>query len=394
VKSIAVIGGSLAGLSAARALRNQGFDGRLTVVSDEQRRPYDRPPLSKSFLAGTATEADLSLEAEHENLDADWQFGLTATALHASTRSIELCDGTSFTADGIVIATGARPRPLAPGPPRGVHVLRTLDDSLALRKDLQPGARLVVVGAGFIGAEVASTARGLGLDVTVIEAAPTPLSAPLGTQMGMIVSALHADHGVRLLCGVGVVGLTGAERVEGVVLADGRTLTADVVLVGVGVQPNTEWLASSGLDASNGVRCNAYGVTDIPNVVAVGDCASWYDPLLGEHHRLEHWTGARERAAIAVSSLLSGGTDNRAGRAPYFWSDQYGLTIQMVGHTRSADSVRVEEGSTDERDFLAVYRRAEEPVAILALGHGKSFMRWRRQLGSQPAPLSPSVSAL
>jgi NADPH-dependent 2,4-dienoyl-CoA reductase/sulfur reductase-like enzyme len=137
--------------------------------------------------------------------------------------------------------------------------------------------------------------------------------------------------------------------------------------------------------------CNAYGATDLPNVVAVGDCASWYDPLLGGHHRLEHWTGARERAAIAVSSLLSGGTENRTGRPPYFWSDQYGLRIQMAGHARGADSVLVEEGSTDERDFLAVYRRADQPVAVLALGHSKSFMRWRRQLASQA--VSDSVSA-
>jgi NADPH-dependent 2,4-dienoyl-CoA reductase/sulfur reductase-like enzyme len=383
VKNVVVIGGSLAGLSAARALRNQGFDGRLSILSAEFHRPYDRPPLSKSFLAGTASESDIALEAEGENLDADWRFGVTATALTPSSSSIDLSDGTTLAADGIVIATGATPRQLSADSLAGVHVLRTLDDAVALRRELLPGARLVVVGAGFIGAEVASTARNLGLDVTVIEAAPAPLIGALGAEMGAVVSALHTDHGVRLLCGEGVARLVGGERVEGVVLTDGRTVPADVVLVGVGVRPNTEWLSGSGLNTSNGVLCDAYGATGIPNVVAVGDCATWFDPLLGEHHRLEHWTGARERSAIAVRSLLSGGADCRSSRPPYFWSDQYGLTIQMAGHTRGADSVRVEEGSVDDRDFLTIYRRGDEPVAVLALGRGKSFMRWRRQLASR-----------
>jgi NADPH-dependent 2,4-dienoyl-CoA reductase/sulfur reductase-like enzyme len=250
---------------------------------------------------------------------------------------------------------------------------------------LVPGARLAVVGAGFIGSEVASTARGLGLDVTVIEAAPAPLMGPLGAEMGALVSSLHAAHGVMLHCGAGVEGLTGADRVTGVVLGNGRVVEADVVLVGIGVRPNTEWLAGSGLDAGNGVRCNSYGATRLDNVVAVGDCASWYDPELGEHHRLEHWTGARERAAIAAATLLSGGTEFRSGRPPYFWSDQYGRTIQLAGHVRDADSLVVEEGSASELDFLAVYRRDSVPVAALAIGHGKSFMRWRRQLSTQTA---------
>jgi NADPH-dependent 2,4-dienoyl-CoA reductase/sulfur reductase-like enzyme len=386
VKTIAVVGGSLAGLSAARALRSQEFDGRLIIVSAEQHRPYDRPPLSKTFLAGTADEADIALESEDENLDADWRFGVSATALDPSGRRIELTDGSALVADSVVLATGASPRTL-PGTSHlaGVHVLRTLDHARALRADLTPSARLVVVGAGFIGAEVASTARGLGLDVTVVEAAPSPLAGPLGTEMGAVVSSLHSDHGVKLLCGVGVNGLTGTDRVTGVALADGRVIKADVVLMGVGVRPNTDWLAGSGLDTGNGVVCNAYGATQLDNVVAVGDCATWYDPALGAHHRLEHWTGARERGAIAAATLLSGGTEFKTGRPPYFWSDQYGLTIQLAGHVRDADSVVVEQGSTADRDFLAVYRHGSDPVAVLAIGHGKSFMRWRRQLATPTA---------
>jgi NADPH-dependent 2,4-dienoyl-CoA reductase/sulfur reductase-like enzyme len=384
VKRIAVVGGSLAGLSAARALRKQGYDGGLVLISEETRPPYDRPPLSKSFLAGEVTEAEIGLLSAGETLDADWRTGVAATGLHPGSRAVELSDGSEVTVDGVVLATGARPRMPWPALP-GVQVLRTLDDALALRARLLPGARLVVVGAGFIGAEVASTARTAGLDVTVIEALPAPLSAVLGNELGAVIAGLHAAHGVRLLCGVGVSRLLGHQQVTGVELADGRVIPADVVLVGVGVQPNVEWLAGSGLQVATGVRCDAYGMTDIPAVVAVGDCASWYEPELGAYHRLEHWTGARERAVIAAGTLLSGGQQRAEGRPPYFWSDQYGKTLQLAGRTTGADSVTVEEGAVADHDFLAVYRRAGHPVAVLALGHARSFLRWRKQLAARPA---------
>lgn len=407
MRSVAVIGGSLAGMSAARALRSQGFDGVLSVVSDEIHRPYDRPPLSKGFLSGALSEADLALESEGDELGADWRDGVQATALDPAARSVQLSDGSRLVVDGVVLATGATPRTMWPRPPGGVHVLRTLDDARALRADLLPGARVVVVGAGFIGAEVASTARGLGLDVTVIEAARTALAGPLGLQMGRVVSSLHADHGVRLLCGVGVVGLiadgpidpqTGPTgRVTGIEMADGRVVAADVVVVGIGVRPCVDWLTGSGLDVTNGVLCDEVGVTGIAEVVAVGDCATWYEPALGIHQRLEHWTGARERGAIVAAALLSGGTDRRVGRPPYFWSDQYGIMIQMAGHSRGADAVAIEEGSAQARDFVAVYRREGEAVAVLAMGQAKSFMRWRRQLaGRTPARTildGPSIPA-
>ena len=409
MRALAIIGGSLAGLSTARALRGQGFAGVLSVVSDEPHRPYDRPPLSKGFLTGELSEADLALESETEDLGADWRRGVRATGLDPSARRVELSDGSGLVVDGVVIATGATPRTLWPQPPRGVHVLRTLDDARTLREELVPGARVAVVGAGFIGAEVASTARGLGLDVTVIEAAPTALAGPLGPQMGLVVSSLHADHGVRLLCGVGVVGLRGdgpvdartgpTGRVTGIELADGRIIDADVVVVGVGVRPDVDWLIGTGLNIANGVVCDDVGATGIPEVVAVGDCATWFEPALGVHHRLEHWTGARERGAIVSAALLSGGTDRRTGRPPYFWSDQYGVKIQMAGHSRGADTVEIEEGSAGARDFLAVYRRDGEAVAVLAMGHATSFTRWRRHLAGTsafplrtPAPTRPVLS--
>jgi NADPH-dependent 2,4-dienoyl-CoA reductase/sulfur reductase-like enzyme len=399
VKHVAIIGASLAGLSAARALRSQGFDGRVTVVGDEARRPYDRPPLSKEFLAGDMTEADLALEDEDDDLQADWLLGATATGLDIASGAVELADGTRVQADGFVIATGSRAR-CWPGceTMAGVHVIRTIDDAVALRADLRPGAALVVIGAGFIGGEVASTARKLGMSVTVVEAAPTPLQVQLGSRLGAVVAQAHATNGTRLICGVGVTGLTGehralrtagcADRVTGVDLADGRHLPADVVVVGIGGIPNIEWLQGSGLELGNGVICGSNGQTNIPNVVAVGDCAAWYDPSTGAAHRVEHWTGALERPAVAVAALLAGGTEPGAVvKAPYFWSDQYGSRIQFAGIARPDDDVTIEEGSCDEHCFLATYRRDGRLVAVLAVDQPRLFTRWRRQLATAPAPV-------
>jgi NADPH-dependent 2,4-dienoyl-CoA reductase/sulfur reductase-like enzyme len=277
----------------------------------------------------------------------------------------------------------------------GVHVLRTLDDALGLRVDLVPGSRLVVIGAGFIGAEVASTARALGLEVAVVEAMTTPLAGPLGAEMGAVVSGLHDDHGVRLLCGTGVSRLVGRDRVEAVELADGTVLPADVVVVGIGAAPNIEWLTGSGLALGNGVECDSEGRTNIPGVIAVGDCASWHDPRLGRAHRVEHWTGALERPATAVSSLLHGPAGEpdltKTTSTPYFWSDQYDVRIQFAGHAAGADSVTVEGGSVEHRSLLAIYRRGEVPVAVLAMNQPRLFGRWRRQLNSAPVPAHPAA---
>ncbi|WP_078516582.1 NAD(P)/FAD-dependent oxidoreductase [Streptomyces sp. HGB0020] len=384
MRTVAVVGASLAGLSAARCLRKQGYDGRLVLIGDEPHRPYDRPPLSKEFLAGTIGEADLVLETDGEDLRAEWLLGARATGLDPARRAVRLADGREVRADGVVIATGAAARSL-PGSEglAGVHTLRTLDDARALRDELARGGRLVVIGGGFIGAEVASTACALGRDVTVIEAAPTPLAAPLGETMGAVVSGLHADHGVRLLCGVGVKGLSGERQVEAVLLEDGRTVQADIVVVGVGARPCVEWLEGSGVQLDNGVKCGADGRTSLAGVVAVGDCANWYDPRAGTHRRVEHWTGARERPDAAVATLLAGGAlEPGVPRPPYFWSDQYGVKIQFAGHAAGADSVTVEEGVVDDRNVLAVYRRAGVPVAVLGMNQPRLFMRWRKKLAA------------
>ena len=388
MKSVAVVGASLAGLSAARALRAQGFDGTLTVIGAEARRPYDRPPLSKEFLAGDVGEDALALEADDDDLNAQWLLGVHATRLDAAAGAVHLDDGTTVRADGIVVATGARARSW-PASARlaGVHVLRTVDDAIALRRELRPGARLVVIGAGFIGGEVASTAAKLGLHVTVVEAALAPLAGPLGVRLGAAVARLHTEHGTRLVCGAPVADLTGRDRVTGVQLADGRRLAADVVLVGIGAIPNVEWLRNSPLQLSNGVVCDEGGATWIPNVVAVGDCAAWHEPCVGSPHRVEHWTGALERPAIAVATLLAGGRhDGAPAKPPYFWSDQYGRRIQFAGIAAPGDEITFEVGTLRDESFLAVYRRGGEPVAVLGVDQPRLFTRLRRQLAVVPVP--------
>jgi NADPH-dependent 2,4-dienoyl-CoA reductase/sulfur reductase-like enzyme len=380
MRSITIVGASLAGLSAARALRALSYDGRIVVVGDEKHEPYDRPPLSKDFLTGKATAADLALSTEDdEKLDLDWRLGATAVWLDPGRRAIGLDSGEELISDGVVLATGARARTLRGSAVVDVHTLRSLDDALALRADLQAGGPVVVIGAGFVGAEVASSARALGLDVTVVEARPTPLEEPLGHEMGAQVAALHTDHGTRLITGVGVVGLVGGARVRAVRLADGRELPAATVVVGIGATPNVEWLAGSGLELGPGVRTDAWCATTIPGVVAVGDCASSYNRFAGEVVRLEHWTNAVQQPEIAAAALLGQRSPTRPA-APYFWSDQYGVRLQFAGHRRAGDAVDVVDGDVDARSFTAVYRRGERPVAVLSVNQPKLFGRLRRQL--------------
>ena len=384
--TVAVVGASLAGLSAARALRNQCYDGRIVVIGDEEHLPYDRPPLSKDFLDGTSSLDDIALGSPDDaDLGLEWRLGTTAVGLEHVSRSVLLRDGSEVTADGVVLATGARARRL-PGSEGlgGVHTLRSLDDAIALREDLAAAQRLVVIGAGFIGAEVASTARKLGLEVTVVETQPVPLAGPLGPGMGAVCAELHADHGTRLLTGTGVAGLIGTGRVEAVELTDGTRLPADVVVVGIGATPNIEWLAHSGVALGNGVLTDARGATNIPGVVAVGDCAATWWPSEERHVRIEHWTNALEQPATAVATLL--GTAGPApSPVPYFWSDQYGARIQFAGSRRENDVARVVEGSCAERSFLVLYERDGEPVAVLGMNQPRLFTRWRRQLRSSVA---------
>ena len=379
MRTVAVVGASLAGLRSVEELRGQGFDGRIVVIGEEVYAPYDRPPLSKAFLAGTLPAEDLSLS--DEDFGAEWHLGVRAERIDPSSGSIHLSTGEVLRTDGVVIATGGRPRTL-PGTDTlaGVHTLRTIDDALALQADLRPGARVVVVGAGWIGAEVASTCRLLGHDVTVVEAASVPMERALGPVLGTICAELHADHGVDLRLGIGVESFAhNGTRVTGVVLRDGSHLPADVVVAGIGMAPATDWLHGSGLGVDNGVLCDTGCVTAIPSVVAVGDVARYRTPS-GSYVRHEHWTNASEQPIVAIRNLLAGTTLETFRPSGYVWSDQYGVRLQLAGDTNGADEIAVIDGSPDDRKFVAEFRRAGLAVGVLAMNNAKLFGRLRRQL--------------
>ena len=381
MKSVTIVGASLAGMRAAETLRREGFDGTVTLIGDETDAPYDRPPLSKQVLAGEWEPQRIALYDDETlaDLQLTWRLGARAVGFEAATRTVTLAGGEQLSADGVVIATGARTRTLpGTGDLAGVYTLRTLADSLAIRTefDATPG-RVVVVGAGFIGAEVAATARGRGLDVTMVEMADTPLERVLGAELGRVCAEVHTDHGVDLRLGVGVESITGAGRVEQVTLSDGTRLDADVVVVGVGVIPNTEWLEGSGLDIDNGVVCDETCLA-APGVVAAGDVARWPNRLFGQSIRVEHWDNAIAQGIAAAQRLLAGEAAEPFAPVPWFWSDQYDRKIQLAGRSGPDDEVVVVTGSTEERRFAAIYGRAGRIVAVLGFNRPRHVMQYRR----------------
>lgn len=386
--NVVVVGASLAGLRAVETLRLDGYGGRIVVIGAETHLPYDRPPLSKQLLAGTVEVDQVMLRpaGEYDVLDLDLRLGTRATALDPAAREVELSGGARVGYDALLIATGATPRVL-PGTPslEGIHVLRTLDDCLALRADLErveaSGGRVVVVGAGFIGAEVAATCHKRGVAVTVLEALAVPMVNALGMEMASACAALHYDHGVDLRCGVAVSSFLGETRVTGVVLNDGRRVDADVVVVGIGVMPATAWLESSGLKLDNGVVCDATNATEAPGVFAAGDVARWHNPLFGRDMRVEHWTNAADQGMVAAKNILagSGGAEPYAP-VPYFWSDQYETKIQCVGHPGPGDEMQIVDGSVEDRRFVAIYGRAGMLVGALAFSRPRLLMNYRRMI--------------
>ncbi|MFD9114861.1 NAD(P)/FAD-dependent oxidoreductase [Streptomyces bottropensis] len=372
-----VVGASAAGLAVAETLRREGYDGTLTLVGDEPHAPYDRPPLSKQLLAAEWDTDRLALRtpAHLDGLDLDLRLGTAATGLDLERRRVRLAGGDAVPYDALVIATGVRPRRL---PGAGAHVLRTLDDALALRERLAPGTRLVVVGAGFLGAEVAAVAGRLGAKVTLLEPAPVPLAHAVGGQVGAVLSRAHLDHGVDLRTSVTVTEVTE----DGVRLADGATVEADEVLVAIGSLPNTEWLADSGLAVGDGVLCDRY-CEAAPNVYAAGDVARWHNPLFGTSMRVEHRTNAAEQGMAVARNLLRPEERRPFAAVPYFWSDQYDMKVQAYGRPRGHDEVAVVEGDLAERRFVVVYRTGDRVTGALAVGMPpKAIRRWRQAVAS------------
>lgn len=367
---IVVAGCSLAGLRTIEALRRGGYEGEVIALCAEPHMPYDRPPLSKQFLQGVWDEDKISLRRQgFDDLEVKWEMGCRARALHPSRRELSLEGGLdSIAYGGLVLSTGSTPRPL-PGLASlsGIHFLRGLDDARALRSKLGSARRLVVIGAGFIGMEVAASARMQGLEVAVIEALPSPLLRGLGTQMGEWVGARFRDEGVDLRCDVGVDEVLGRDRVEGVRLSDGQVLPADLVLIGIGVVPCCDWLEGSGLDISNGVLCDATGATGLPDVVAAGDVSRWNNPQAGEARRYEHWTSAVEQASVAAERLLAGkGPVSPLAQVPYVWSDLFDLRLSMAGEPGAGDELHVGQGTWADDRFLVLFGR--EGLLVGAVG--------------------------
>jgi 3-phenylpropionate/trans-cinnamate dioxygenase ferredoxin reductase subunit len=380
--SVTIVGASLAGLHAALTLRKEGFEGRVTVIGDEPHEPYDRPPLSKQVLSGEWDSDRIALPAASEDLGLDWRLGRRALGLSVTDRVLTLDRDERVPFDGLVLATGARPRRL-PGTEGlgGLHVLRTLDDCVGLRRDLDAGPqRVVVVGAGFIGAEVAATCRGRGLEVTLLEAAPAPLERGLGREMGLVVAGLHREHGVDVRLGVGVEGFDGGARVGGVRLSDGSRIEAEVVVVGIGVEPVTDWLEGSGLTLDDGVVCDASCLA-APGIVAAGDVARWPSGRFGRSVRLEHWENAVQQGEAAARRLLHGRVEAVPyDPVPWFWSDQYDRKIQLAGSSVPHDEVDVVIGSTDDYRFVALYGHRGRTVAVLGMNRPRHVMQLRRHV--------------
>ncbi len=381
-RCVVVVGASLGGLRTAEALRRLGYDGRLVLVGEEAHRPYDRPPLSKELLRGERDAASIAL-AKPERFDAlglDLRLGRRAVALDPRAREVALDSGERLRFDGCALATGCRPRRLRGTPDlAGIFVLRTLDDALAIRAHLERGPRVAVVGAGFIGAEVAASCRQRGLEVVMIDPLPTPLAASVGVEVGQVVAALHRDHGAVLRLGVGVAAFEGAGRLERVRLSDGSAVPADVAVVGIGVVPNTEWLAGSGIELDDGVICDETTATGVPGIVAVGDVARFANPLFGVSMRVEHWTHAVEQAQAAAERLLAAPAKPYAP-APFVWSDQYDLKLQSAGWMLPGDEKRVVHGTLAERRCVVLHGRGGRLVGALALNRVRELLAYRRMI--------------
>lgn len=378
---VLVVGGGLAAVRVARALRDRGFAGAIRLVSEEAEPPYDRPPLSKEFLLGDTDAIPVRLLDERgaAELDIELRLGRRAVALQPRRRRVRLADGEWLGYGALVVATGARARRM-PALDRfgGVHYLRTADDARRLRRILARGPRVAVVGGGFIGLEVAAVARTRGCEVTVLEAAEAPLASVVGPDLGRIVQRTHEERGVAFRCGAAVGGARGAGRVESLLLADGRSVPADVVVVGLGIEPNAEWLAPAGLALHRGIVCDADGRTSAAGVYVAGDVACRH--LDGACARSEHWTAANEQA-LRVAAAITGRPETRApADGSYFWSDQYESRLQFTGRAGPRASATIASGSVGDGSFVAHCHLHGELTAVFAMNDPRGFLQGRRAL--------------
>ena len=381
---IVIVGGGLAAARTAEQLRRSEYAGRVTIVSDEVHLPYDRPPLSKEVLRKEVDDVALKPREWYDENDITLRLGAAATGLDTAAQTVTLADGSVIGYDELVIATGLVPRRIPTLPDlAGIRVLRTFDESMALREHASAAQRAVVIGAGFIGCEVAASLRSLGVDVVLVEPQPTPLASVLGERIGELVARLHREEGVDVRLGVGVAEVRGDGRVDTVVLTDGTELAADLVVVGIGSHPATDWLEGSGVEVDNGVLCDEAGRTSAPHVWALGDVASWRDAT-GHQARVEHWSNVADQTRVVVPAML-GQDVSSAVVVPYFWSDQYDVKIQCLGEPEATDTVHLVED--DGRKFLAYYERDGVLVGVVGGGMPGKVMKVRGKIAAR-APVS------
>jgi 3-phenylpropionate/trans-cinnamate dioxygenase ferredoxin reductase component len=386
---IVIVGGGLAAARTAEQLRRAEYTGPITIISDEEHLPYDRPPLSKEVLRAETDDVVLKPAEFYAEHDITLRLGSGAVSLDPEAQTITLANGDVVSYDELVIATGLVPKRIPSLPElEGIRVLRTLDESLAMREHAGSVSRAVVIGAGFIGCEVAASLRGMGVNVVLVEPQPTPLASVLGEEIGALVTRLHQAEGVDVRCAVGVDDVRGTDRVEKVVLSDGTELDADLVVVGIGSRPAVDWLEGSGIELDNGVVCDDVGRTATPHVWAIGDVASWRHPV-GHQVRVEHWSNVADQARVLVPALL-GKEIPATVSVPYFWSDQYDVKIQCLGEPQADDTVHVVED--DGRKFLAFYERDGVVAGVVGGGMPGKVMKVRTKIanGAPIADVLPS----
>jgi 3-phenylpropionate/trans-cinnamate dioxygenase ferredoxin reductase component len=380
-----VVGANLCGGSAVQTLRQEGFDGRIVLLGEEPELPYERPPLSKEYLRGEHSRDSLFVQpaAWYEENRIDVRLGTRAIAVDSAKRAIDLSDGERLEYGALLLATGGRPRRIPGEPLERVLYLRTIGDADRIRSELVGGRHLVVVGAGFIGAEVAASARTLGLEVTSLEVLEVPLERAIGEEMGRLYAEIHREHGIELRTGEGVESV---EQTAGGVLVRttrGAAIEGDAVVVGVGIEPNIELAESAGAKIENGIVVDEFCRTTMDGVFAAGDVANHWHPVFGRHVRVEHFDNAIKQGAAAARNMM--------GRAePYddphwFWSDQYDQNLQYAGYAASWDEIVV-RGSTKERNFVAFYLNDGVVLAALGLNRGKDVRRAMKLIGKKAQP--------
>ncbi|MEE4023575.1 FAD-dependent oxidoreductase [Gordonia sp. PKS22-38] len=381
IKSVTVVGGGQVAAVLARTLRRRGFDGSVTILGEESHQPYQRPPLSKEFLTGDGAVEPLALLAPKwlENNEIDIRTGTRVDSVDAAGRMLTLADGSTMSSDAIVLATGGRPRRLpGVGSAERIHHLRTVDDAAALRDRLVPGARLAIIGGGFIGLEIASTATTLGVEVTVIEQAHTILERQLGARMAAYCTDLHSANGVHFHCGNGVSDVQAGTDGARVTLSDGQVVDADDVIVGIGMEPNTQLAADAGLAVTDGIVVNAVGRTAAPGVFAAGDVAARFSDTAGRHIRVEHFDNANRQAGAVARAILG---EHVVEDGPHWlWSDQYDRNLQFVGNTATADEIVV-RGDMSDHEFSAFYLTGGRLTGAFAVDRGEDIMAARELIG-------------